>query len=315
MNPHNESNDMNDGDSSPDIPISAADALIASTAAPAPDDLVERVAATAATARPSGRVVVLGTGAAEPIDAFCATALELRSLLHELDDAEWHATTETPYGSVRDLVAHLAGSEDYCTRALSRVPAADPVADFDHPACSREVAASLAALTNDELAEAWFALSTTFAEACRNDPDTELVSLHQLPVSIGGALVLRTFELWAHTEDICVAIGRPLPRLDGPRLACMASRLVGAIGSLVRLPDTPDMAGRVVLLGPGGGVAEFGAPTTTGDAPGTRIVVDIVDYCRVASRRLRADDLACTVTGDDRLVAPFLAATAMFAKD
>jgi uncharacterized protein (TIGR03083 family) len=315
MNPDDESNGMNDGDTAPpDIPISAADALIAATAAPAPDDLAERIAATAAAARPVGRMIELGSGAAEPIDAFCATALELRALLHELNDAEWHAATATQYGTVRDLVAHLAGSEDYCTRAIERVPAADPTADFDHPGCSREVAASLAELTNSELADTWFALSTTFAEACRTDPDTVPVSLHQLPVSIGGALVLRTFELWAHTEDICVAIGRPLPRLDGPRLSCMASRLVDAIGSLVRLPDAPDVTGRVVLLGPGGGVAEFGAPAT-GDAPGTRIVADIVDYCRVASRRLSAADLPRSVTGDDRLVAPFLAATAMFAKD
>ncbi len=315
MNPHDESDDMNDGDTAPpDIPICAADALIAATAAPAPDDLAERIAATAATARPAGRMIALGTGAAQPIDAFCSTALELRALLLELSDAEWHAPTRTQYGTVRDLVAHLAGSEDYCTRAMARVPAVDPVADFDHPACSREVAASLAELTNDELGEAWFALSTTFAEACRNDPDTVPLSLHQLPMSIGGALVLRTFELWAHTEDICAAIGRPLPRLDGPRLSCMASRLVGAIGSLVRLPDAPGITGRVVLLGPGGGVADFGV-AATGEAPGTRIVADIVDYCRVASRRISAEDLPRSVTGDDRLVAPFLAATSMFAKD
>ena len=238
------------------IPQTAADALIASSAASAPDDLADRITRIAATARPDGRVIALGAGAAEPIDAFVTTAAELRALLHDLGNDEWLARTATQYGSVRDLVAHLAGSEDYCTRALARLPVADPVADFDHGACSREVAESLGELTNTELAEAWFALSTTFADACRNDPDTETVSLHQLPVTIGGALVLRTFELWAHTEDICAATARPLPRLDGPRLSCMASRLVGAIGTAgasARCPriGRPNRSGRAWRRGRG----------------------------------------------------------------
>lgn len=297
------------------IPQVVADALAASTASPPPGDLFDRIDNVSKSARPGRQPVALGGGAAEPIDAFTTTASELRALLADLTDEEWQTATATVYGTVRALVAHLAGSEDYCTRALARVPAIDPVADFDHVLCSREVADSLREASNHDLAEAWFALANTFAEACRNDADTELVSLHQLPVTIAGALVLRTFELWAHTEDICAAVGRPLPRLDGARLACMSSRLVSAIGPFITLPDLPTASGRVVLLGPGGGVATIGAPLEHGRQPVVRIVADVVDYCRVASRRLAAEDLPISVDGDDRLLAPFLAATAMFAKD
>src|SRR5262245_40518092 len=135
------------------IPPDVAGALAEAAAESAPPELFGAIEVASTARRVAHEPHRLGAGAAEPGDPFTTTARELHALLLDLSDEEWTAPTTTVYGAVRDVVAHLAGIEDYCTRALARRPAADASLDFDHPACSRDVAASLATLSNRELAD------------------------------------------------------------------------------------------------------------------------------------------------------------------
>ena len=53
-----------------------------------------------------------------------------------------------------------------------------------------------------------------------------------------------------------------------------------------------------------------------GETPGRPdvvVVADVVDFCRVAARRMPADDLVCHVEGDRLLAADVLAGVAVFA--
>ncbi len=297
-------------------PDAIGDALEPILAEHAPDDAFAAIDAAARIARAEGKPLLLGRDGTDPFDAFITTATELHDLLEALSPTDWEAQTATAYGTVHGVIAHLAGIEDYCQRALDREPVADPAADFDHAACSRVVAESLRSTPNGELATIWFTSALRFVEACRADYRDETLALHQLPVGVEGALLLRTFELWAHTEDICAALGRPLPRLDGPRLALMSARLLGAIDGVTVARGAPHAVARIVLLGPGGGVGDIGLNGPGGMGPAdVRIVADVVDFCRVASRRISGADLTFDAEGNRALVAPLLEATAMFAKD
>ncbi len=64
-----------------------------------------------------------------------------------------------------------------------------------------------------------------------------------------------------------------------------------------------------MLTGLGGGTFDLGGAP----GPTTTIVTDVVDYCRVAARRVEPDDLDCTIDGDTALAADLLRAAAVFA--
>ena len=66
--------------------------------------------------------------------------------------------------------------------------------------------------------------------ACAELGPDEPVRFHHLP-GTRGLMVLRTFELWTHGDDIRQAVGRPLDLLDEGRLSMMVSELMSALPS------------------------------------------------------------------------------------
>ncbi len=73
--------------------------------------------------------------------------------------------------------------------------------------------------------------------------------------------------------------------------------------------STPSPAPRVVLTGNGGGTFDLGDPSRRD----TILVVDVVDYCRLAARRIAPDDLDMDVEGDRAVADRLLAAARVFA--
>jgi hypothetical protein len=142
---------------------------------------------------------------------------------------------------------------------------------------------------------------------------------HDLPTDVDGLLVLRAFELWAHLDDVCRAIGRDRPAVEPARLAFMSTRLAGAapLALLLEGEDAPDADVRFVLTGPGGGCHDvaFGNPSAT-DRRTLTLVADTEAVCRVASRRLAPDALDVTVVdGDERDAARIVRTLGSFARD
>jgi hypothetical protein len=70
---------------------------------------------------------------------------------------------------------------------------------------------------------------------------------------------------------------------------------------------------RIVLTGPGGGTWDqpLGLGETAGE-PDTTLVLDVVDYCRLAARRLTPDDVTVTVEGDAALARQVLVGAGVF---
>jgi len=284
----------------------------------APAALADTILAAAGDRRAPNVPRAIGTDAAAPVTAFWQTAQELYGLLTGLSPQDWAAPTTTEYGTVKDLVAHLIGVERYCTRSVSHRDDADPTVSTAHTSVGLADIAELRDVPGPEVADIWFDAAGGTAMAFGEDDDDRPIDVHGIPAPADLALVFRTFEIWAHMEDVCAAVGRPLPRLDGPRMGLMAATLVGVLPLFFSEPDESQRGrvARIVLLGPGGGVADLALdPTAAGTAASARLVTDVVDFCRIASRRLPIDALQRHTTGDIRLLDPVLAAAAAFAMD
>jgi hypothetical protein len=145
------------------------------------------------------------------------------------------------------------------------------------------------------------------------------VSYHHLGGSVRGLVVIRTFELWTHDDDIRRAVGLPSNDLDPARLELMSTALMAALALGMSLSGTaqPGRTARLDLTGPGGG-RSFDLALSPGDlagVPDVTIEVQALDLCRLASNRLSLEQIDVTVTGDRSLLAPVLVGATAFAMD
>lgn len=287
-------------------------ALAETTAIEPPLALRGRALAAALTARPA-RTSLEGVTAAEPLATFAAFAAELDTVLAELDADDWQAPAHPAYGSVHDLVAHLVGVEEI---TLGWCGAGPLLAADDHIAATRATVDALAAHPADELAARWRSRVDEVVTAAAAADPAQPVLAHDIPTDVDGALVLRSFELWSHADDIRRATGRPLPAPDPAAMALLSSRLMRVAGLAVafRGHELPPGTARFVLTGAGGGTydVELGPD---GDETLTTIVADVVDLCRVAARRLPLDELDVAVDGDAAVADLLLTNVDAFARD
>ena len=253
-----------------------------------------------------------------PYAAFIKTASELATMLDTLTAEEWSAPTAVEGASVRELVAHLVGVERYVLGQLGRGPSFSAPRREDHYPMSQEAAADLVGAAGDEVARAWWSEVTRLIAVCGEyEPQHEL-AYHHLGGSVRGMLVVRTFELWTHDDDIRRAINRPPNLLDGQRLALMSSDLMGVLNLGMALSGTtqPGRSASFNLMGPGGGSYDIAlAPGETPGLADITITTSALDLCRLASNRLSADLIDLAVDGDRSLLEPILVGATAFAAD
>jgi uncharacterized protein (TIGR03083 family) len=298
----------------PDGFATAAASLAESVTEAPPPDLRRAVLARARSRRAPGRPIGAAVPCA-PLDAFVRTVADFAELLGTLTDAEWEADAHAEHGTVRDLVAHLAGIERLSIRWLDQ----DDVPQLlDHVASTRPVIAELANTSARDVARHWHETARQVATAAARGDQRRRVTFHDLRISVAGFLVTRTFELWAHGMDIAMATGRALPALDEQRMSLLSSELMTFVPQALayRRSSVPGRTVRFVLTGSAGGV--YDVPLAPGDGagePDAVVVVDTVDLCRVAARRLAPMQLDTRVEGDRELVGRVLADLDALARD
>jgi uncharacterized protein (TIGR03083 family) len=252
------------------------------------------------------------------LDGLFAEWDAILELADGLSKAQWLAPTPLPGWAVRDVVAHVIGTEsmlqgvgtpeadiDVSTlkhvrndvgvlnerwvRKLRSVSTADLLAKLRDTVAQRRT--TLSNLTNDE----WNQITATPA-----GPDT-----------YGRFMRVRTFDCWMHEHDIRDALDRPAssPACEAPRLALdeMASSMGFVVGKLGGAPDGSRV--RIELTGPlhrtinvavdgrGRVVEEFDAePTAT-------IALDGLLFTRLAGGRTPLAKHADAVTygGDEEV--------------
>jgi uncharacterized protein (TIGR03083 family) len=299
----------------PDL-LAAAAALADAVSDDPPPTLRDKVLTTARRSRPTGTAI----GAplpCSPADAYRRTADDLHRLLMGLSEDDWHAVAHDAHGPVRDLIAHLVGIEEVMLGWLGARPAADPDAVADHIGATRPTVSALSATDPETIAARWYELTGEVEAACRSADPHRPVLAHHLPVDVDALVVLRVFEIWVHTLDVCAAAGLSRIVPEPSRLALMSTRLMAALPMALAVRGTPaaGRTARFVLTGDAPGCYDVSDGTSVAPDPDVVIVADAVDVCQLAGRRLTPDDLNASIEGDSDFARLVLAAADAFALD
>ena len=282
----------------------------------APRELREAVLARALADRPAGRPVVQAAEPCSPADAFRRAIDELFTTLTSLSRSEWSAPGHADYGSVHDVIAHLVGVERLSLE-WTELPAGSELQPTEHAAATRAAVEELRGVDGEVVARIWRDAALAFhATAAAADPEKPVLA-HDLPTDVEGLLVLRSFELWAHLDDVCRATGRARPGIDPARRSLMSTRLMEALPVAAVLRGVAQQGTvRFVLTDDDIGAARLFDVVVGDDGTDHAVVVaDTTDVCRVAARRLPAAQLTAHIDGDPGLALAVLSALDAFARD
>ncbi|MDP9075300.1 MAG: maleylpyruvate isomerase family mycothiol-dependent enzyme [Actinomycetota bacterium] len=252
------------------------------------------------------------------IEAYRRTVEAFHTLLAELGDDEWRLPVLRGL-DIQGLVGHLIGVERAFQVTLGIEPTAIDLADHvggTQPDADAQHGRAPASTHQDWLARA----RRTIAHLESTDPAvlSQMVTLHGFSLPFAGMLVVRSFEMWTHEEDIRRATGRALLAPDGSRLALMTELAVAALPRGLENAGRPQpgRTARLVLTGPGGGTWQ--APLERGAVPASpdvRIVVDATAFCRLVANRYTPSQVGATITGDQALGLDVLVGASALALD
>ncbi len=259
-----------------------------------------------------------------PVEAFRRAVASVDRLLTALGPEDWHRPALRGL-DVQALVGHLTGVERDFQAALQSPDGAP--GDADHVLSTDPVAMAQRGRPPAQTLDAWRAATAQTIAGIEGAEATPAVlgdefALHGLRMPLGALLVVRTFELWTHEEDIRRATDRPLEAPDAASLALMTELAVAMLPAGMRRASRPGEGrrARIVLTGSGGGTWQTQLGTSPEDTRpegpvDVRIVVDAVDFCRLVANRLDPAMIATVVTGDDALAQDLFVGAASLALD
>lgn len=264
-----------------------------------------------------------GFGPDDDIDAAESYARAVRQfdgVLRGLSEREWRAPVAI-YGTVHDLVAHLLAIEIYTGKQIGLFADDDIDQPLDHVRLGDPWLDRMRGADHRFVMTAWRDRAQQLIDALESDEDLlrGAASWHGAPIDVAALLVIRTFELWTHGDDVLVATERARREPDNAQLKLMTNLAAEILPLGLEIIGRPH-AGRtvrLVLTGRGGGtwrcpLAAGSAVTATDDV---LVVADAVAFCRLAANRCRPADLDAYVEGDDTLAADLLAGMAALAAD
>jgi uncharacterized protein (TIGR03083 family) len=282
-----------------------------------PSDLRGRALSLARTRRP------VGAALHPPEDlradqAYSRTVDALGRLLSELSPEDWSAPTIEGW-TVKGLVAHLVAVEEYFGRQLGLWPLEiDEALEADHLGMTREFVAAWSDRPAREVLRRWRELTDAIKShlaSLDRAAGRQPIHFHFLDTSLSTVLITRVFEVWTHDEDIRRATGRPAVPPDAARLRRMSRIAVPSLpfGLALSGIEGAGRTVRIVLTGAGGGTWDqaLGLGEAAGE-PEATIVVDVVDYCRLAAKRCGPRDVDAVIEGDSELAERVLVGAGVF---
>jgi len=251
----------------------------------------------------------------EILDALAETCSSLEDLLESLQPAEWHIPTGCPGWDVQDVVSHIIGLEDQ----LAGLPDPDHTLPegMDHLVDDLrrlEIQVDFRrGLPPEELVRQFHAATKRGLEI-RRASDRAAEDITEGPfgwrMPYWRLLSIRTFDCFAHEQDVRRALGRP-GNLDGQAAAVvgdlLAEMLPGVVARRVEELTTQRVIIETVTGADGrarrieiGGVAGGGMQAVTTAA------IPFADLLAFACGRADASDDRVSVVGDAGLVARVL---------
>lgn len=306
----------------------AASWLGAVAARSAPADLRARMLDQAVTRRTPGRATrpapsdritptaVLGTALADGIE-----------VLEHLGPTDWHRPLDRRTWTVQEMVGHLTGVGRYVRHAFGLGSFSVPEGSMGHHVAMTEptiaeIRGASPVEARTEFAEAW----QPVVDRLRAAPGLlgEAVPYYTSTRPVGDLVTLRGFEVWAHVGDIRDAAGLPPVRPSDGALDLMCDLAVRTLPAMLTLAGRAQHGAkraRVVLTGPGGGswLVDLGAgrgersrggPGADADA---LLVMDGLDFCRIAGGHVAPDAVDAELEGDTELAGDLLASLPVLA--
>lgn len=251
--------------------------------------------------------------AAQPLTVLESQVSALRQLLADLSPHEWDRPVSPYDWTVHGLVAHLLVIERYTSAQLGLGENA-PDGQLGHLEMGRAEIAEELRRAPQETVSAWSRVALDTIDLLRRGrgpgPD-DPIEFHRWPFTSDSLAVVRSFEIWTHADDIRRATGRALGTPAPSELSTMSRLSVHSLPLVLPIvaPARQFVGARVVLTGDGGATYDLGStePRTT------LIVADVVDYCRLAARRITLEELEHEVEGDVDCAHDLLAAAQVFA--
>ena len=281
-------------------------------------DLISRVLDAASRARPPGRP----TSPPEEIPgavAFQRAVDQMADLLEDLTVAEWSRLALRDL-DVQGLIGHLIGAETTFGDGLEGITGV-PEAD-DHVTSTQLVALAQAGRDPAETYQDWRAQIARTISVVAHQPKDVPADYYGIKMPLDQLLVVRSFEMWVHHEDIRRATNRPLMPPDPAALARMSELAVLLLPvGLVRTGRLhADRRVRLVLTGKGGGTWDVpldGPEVVLLDdrRADTVVILDAAAFCRVAGNRDSLAGSGAVVQGDPDLAADLFVGAAALALD
>jgi uncharacterized protein (TIGR03083 family) len=288
-------------------------ALSEGEAEPPPRALGELILAAALDARTPGRPHDPAP-TITPAEAFRRSTVSFDALLSSLEADEWTSDTIRNL-SVQELMGHLIAVERDFLSALEQPDG--PQAGADHVGSTDPLAHAQVSQPPATTLGAWrVAVRETLARLgeLTRDPVAygQPLGLHGIRLPLGALLVVRTFELWTHQEDVRRGTGRALEAPDDSTLQLMTDLAFELLPSALARAGIAERGTRVVLTGPGGRtwLRDGGS-----SVPDVRIVMGAVEFCRLVANRIDLGAVPASVTGDRDLADGLFAAAAGLALD
>lgn len=182
----------------------------------------------------------------EPVIAILeAEWASILSLCESLDEAQWSTQTECPGWSVKDNISHLIGIENLLRGAPADPPLADPGPHVrnDIGAFNEAAIAARRDRPGSAVLDEFRAVSRERIDALRELPAEKWDEIGPTPTgpnTYRHFMNMRTFDSWAHEQDIRRALGKP-GHLTGPVVDLVLDwhrRNIGyVVGKLAAAPD------------------------------------------------------------------------------
>ena len=293
-------------------------ALAEGAAEPVTDEERARVVQTALAARRAGRPV-RSPEEISGLEAFRRTVSQMDTLLAALSEHEWQRPALRDL-TVQELIGHLIGAEEWFLRGLQGL-AKPPGAD-QHISTTQVVAKAQNGRRPASTLADWRDRTANTAVACTERGPDQKANYYGAILPLDLVLVVRSFEIWVHHEDIRRAVGQALQAPGDAVLARMVHLATDLLPiGLARAGSPRQQASvRLVLTGMGGGSWDIplGQPVTGTSEPSasnTVVVVDAAGFCRVVGNREDLAGSGAVVLGDPDLAEDLFAGAASLALD